>query len=95
MPDGSDRDSIRCAARPIKVCLLNGKASEVSAVVRLPRFVYAPIRKGDKVGTAEFWYKGELLAQSEITALNDAEYAKAECKGFLEDLKSKLVGLFD
>ncbi len=92
---GSDRDSIRCAARPIKVCLLNGKASEVSAVVRLPRFVYAPIRKGDKVGTAEFWYKGELLAQSDITALNDAEYAKAECKGFLEDLKSKLVGLFD
>ena len=77
------------------MCLLNGKADAVKAVVHLPRFVYAPIKKGDRVGTAEFWYKGEKIAQSGIFALNDAEYAKAECKGFLEDLKSKLVGLFD
>ena len=92
---GSDRDSIRCGVRPVKVCLLNGKADEVKAVVHLPRFVYAPVKKGDRAGTAEFWYKGEKIAQSGIFALNDAEYAKAECKGFLEDLKSKLVGLFD
>ena len=62
--------------------------------MRLPPFVYADVKKGEQVGCAEFWYGGEVIAKSGIYAASDAEYAKAECKGFLEDLKSMLVGLF-
>lgn len=91
---GSDRDSIRCHAEPVKACLLNGRAKDVKTIVRLPRFVYSTVRKGDVVGSAEFWYNGELIAKSDICAMTDAEYVKAECKGFLENIKSKLVGLF-
>ena len=91
---GSDRDSIRCVADPVQVTLLNGREKDVKVTVRLPQFVYADIKKGDKVGCAEFCYGGEVIAKSGIFAANDAEYVRAECKGFLEDLKSKLVGLF-
>lgn len=91
---GGDRDSIKCAASPVKACLLNGKADDVKVVVHLPRFVYAPVKKGDCVGRAEFWYGGEMIAQSGIFALNDTEHEKAECKGFLDDIKSKLVSFF-
>jgi D-alanyl-D-alanine carboxypeptidase/D-alanyl-D-alanine carboxypeptidase (penicillin-binding protein 5/6) len=91
---GSDRDSIRCVADPVQVTLLNGREKDVKVTVRLPQFVYADIKKGDKVGCAEFRYGGEVIAKSGIFAANDAEYVRAECKGFLEDLKSKLVGLF-
>lgn len=91
---GSDRDSIKCHAEPVKACLINGRAKDVTAVVRLPRFVYATVRRGDIVGCTEFWYNGEMIAKSGIYADMDAEYVKAECEGFLEGIKSKLVGLF-
>lgn len=91
---GSDRDSIKCHAEPVKACLINGRAKDVTAVVHLPRFVYATVRRGDIVGCTEFWYNGEMIAKSGIYADMDAEYVKAECEGFLEGIKSKLVGLF-
>ncbi len=91
---GSDTDRIKCRTEPVSMCLLNGRAKDVTAIVRLPRFVYASVRKGDTVGSAEYWYGGEMIAKSSIIAETDAEYAKAECKGFLEEIKSRLVGLF-
>ncbi len=91
---GSDRDSIKCYAEPAEVTLLNGREKDVKVIVRLPPFVYADVKKGEQVGCAEFWYGGEVIAKSGIYAASDAAYAKAECKGFLEDLKSMLVGFF-
>lgn len=91
---GSDVDKIKCFAQPVKACLLNGRAKDVKTVVHLPRFVYASVQKGDKVGDVEYWYNDTLIARTDILAGGDAKYVKAECKGFLEDIKSKLVSLF-
>lgn len=91
---GSDTDRIKCFAQPVKACLLNGRAKDVKTVVHLPRFVYASVHKGDKVGDVEYWYNDTLIARTDILAGSDAKYVKAECKGFLEDIKSKLVSLF-
>lgn len=91
---GSDTDRIKCFAQPVKACLLNGRAKDVKTVVHLPRFVYASVQKGDKVGDVEYWYNGTLIARTDILAGSDAQYVKAECKGFLEDIKLKLVSLF-
>ena len=91
---GSDTDRIKCFAQPVKACLLNGRAKDVKTVVHLPRFVYASVHKGDKVGDVEYWYNDKLIARTDILAGSDAQYVKAECKGFLEDIKSKLVSLF-
>ena len=52
------------------------------------------MQKGDKVGNVEYWYNDTLIARTDILAGSDAQYVKAECKGFLEDIKSKLVSLF-
>ena len=91
---GSDTDRIKCFAQPVKVCLLNGRAKDVKTVVHLPRFVYASVQKGDKVGDVEYWYNDTLIVRTDILAGGDAKYVKAECKGFLEDIKSKIVSLF-
>ena len=91
---GSDTDRIKCFAQPVKACLLNGRAKDVKTVVHLPRFVYASVHKGDKVGDVEYWYNDTLIARTDILAGSDAQYVKAECKGFLEDIKLKLVSLF-
>jgi hypothetical protein len=72
----------------------NGRAKDVKTVVHLPRFVYASVHKGDKVGDVEYWYNDTLIARTDILAGSDAQYVKAECKGFLEDIKSKIVSLF-
>ena len=91
---GSDTDRIKCFALPVKACLLNGRAKDVKAVVHLPRFVYASVHKGDKVGDVEYWYNGTLIARTDIFAGSDAQYVKSGRKGFLEELGSRIVKLF-
>jgi hypothetical protein len=54
-------------------------------------FVYAPVKKGDAVGRVDFWYKGELIAQSAIYADEDCPLAKGQDKGFVDKLKQKLI----
>lgn len=88
---GGECDKIRCRIQPAYACISKDSRDSVRSVVHLPMFVYAPVKKGDAVGRVDFWYKGELIAQSAIYADEDCPLAKGQDKGFVDKLKQKLI----
>ena len=55
-------------ARDIRVVTERG-AGDVECVFDIPRFVYAPLGKGEVVGYLEFYLDGKLIAKTELTSL--------------------------
>ena len=91
---GSDKQSVKCSSEPVKVTLLKGSAKRVTSVVKLPGFVYAPTESGTQVGTVEYWYGGEMIAQSPIVTLESAQYCEKQSSGLIGRIRSVLSGLF-
>ena len=61
--------------QPHEFVLLNGRAYKVKTKIYLPRFVYAPVKSGDKIGLALFYYNDVEIARTDITAVEDAMLA--------------------
>lgn len=77
---GAER-TVSCCMRDLPSCLLP-QNTEVSATVCLPRFVYAPVEKGEKLGTVQYSVNDRELFSVELYAENDAEYIAEELRGF-------------
>ena len=90
---GSEKQTVSCTPSEEKAYLLKDRAAKVTPVVHLPSFVYAPVKKGDAVGRVDYWYNGELIAQSVITADEDASYRNVPRQGFLGELGARLKRL--
>ena len=91
---GGECDKIRCTFQPAYACISKDSSESVKPVVHLPMFVYSPVKKGDAVGRVDFWYKGELIAQSVIFADEDCQVAQGQDKGFWGKMKQRLVSWF-
>ena len=50
-----------------------GNGENISAGIILPSFVYAPVKKGDKVGELRYYLGDRLLKQAELRAAEDIE----------------------
>ncbi len=51
--------------------VLREEAERVVSRVELPRFLYAPVREGERVGTISYWLDGELMRSSPLYAVED------------------------
>ncbi|MBR7133252.1 MAG: D-alanyl-D-alanine carboxypeptidase [Clostridia bacterium] len=93
---GGKTSDLMIEVEPLSVCFLD--ASRLSCEINLPQFVYAPINKGDVIGTAV--YKNgdtvietkSLTAQSEITA---AVYKKSLLEGLKENIKYIFINIWE
>lgn len=56
-----------------EVSLLHKKSEEIERVVYLPRFVYAPISRGDVVGRVEYYKNGECVEASSLICCDTVE----------------------
>ena len=91
---GGVSDSVKCQAGQASAVLLNGRASKVKAEIYLPRFVYAPVKKSDKIGQAVFYYNDVEIARTDITAVEDARLAEPEKPDIFHYYLDKLKKLF-
>ena len=62
-------------------------------VYKLPEFVYAPIREGEKVGIIEYYKNGVYSGQSDVTAAETVEYRQAETS-FVDNVLSFFKRVF-
>ena len=62
-------------SKPPAVCTSGGDNSDVELVYKIPRFVYAPIAKGERVGEIEYYKNGVYAGSSEVTSADDIEYS--------------------
>lgn len=80
---GGTRNSVSVVCDPdVTAALRGGEAARVTEEVDMPRFVYAPVAKGQTLGEVVFRVDGEKVASAEITATGDVPY-KQKPPGFL------------
>ena len=63
----------------------------VTQELYLDRFVYAPIKKGDKIGEVRFYFDGEYIGSSYISADADVKAVeqKQKEKSFFRKIKER------
>ncbi len=86
---GAKTDMIMYGAVGDTSALLPNDAGELRVVIELPRFVFAPVKKGDIIGRAVFYDGENEVASLPIEALTDAPKRKVK-KTFWQ----WLLGLF-
>lgn len=66
--------------------------NDITQKIFLERFVYAPIKKGDKVGEVKLFRDGECIGISDIVAESDVEIKKTQQmkNSFFENIKERL-----
>lgn len=63
---GGSKDSLTVKTDPYTVNSV--KTTEITCKIGLPKFLYAPIKKGDVIGTISYFSDGEKIAVNEIVA---------------------------
>ncbi len=88
---GAEVDNIKIEVEPHKLCVLS--ADDLSCTVNLPKFVYAPIEKGEKIGSA-IYKKGEkIIATAELCA-QEAIAAKESQKSLWDKVAENIKYIF-
>lgn len=66
---GGDTDRVKVAPADVpKYTVVNGEVPKMSYKVKLDRFIYAPVSRGRKAGTIEFYSGDDLIMTAELTA---------------------------
>lgn len=89
---GGNKDRIKCSAKTASAKLVKGSARNVNVKIKMPYFVYAPVKKGDKIGRAEYYYNNAKIAEEDILADESLNYADIESVGFFKGIWKKLIG---
>ena len=83
-------DLVRVKCEQAKICTAVGTENEIKRKIILPKFIYAPISAGEKVGEIEYYFKDTLVKTSDIFSVADVEsYNRKENfqKRFFNNLK--------
>lgn len=93
---GGISDSVKGVLKDFPVITaVNGNIPIITEVIRVPRFEYAPVLKGDVIGTAEYYAENELVFSSEIIADESCSIKEAAVEQSLYSfIVDKLKGLF-
>ena len=87
-----EKINVEVSARP-SVCADENGLGDVTAVYCMPRFVYAPIAKGNTIGTIEYYQNGVYAGESEVTAGETAAYMEQPTR-FTDNVKSFFKRIF-
>lgn len=83
---GGESDTIMLyPSRDVTASVLDGKQGEIEAEITLPRFLYAPVRKGKAEGKVIFRINGKIIGCADLVAADECRAVVRE-KGFFEKL---------
>lgn len=89
---GGTVDEIKVESKSKNIYFYDGLYSYIKTKVHIPKFLYAPIKKGDVVGYVEFFYNGTFIDRSEVIALESVKIKtvkqqnKPFCKKIFENI---------
>ncbi|MBQ3692478.1 MAG: hypothetical protein II931_04050, partial [Clostridia bacterium] len=69
------------------VCVDGDEGEEPEVVYKIPEFVYAPVKEGEKVGVIEYYKNGVYSGQSDVTAAGTVGY-KEVTTSFVDNVVS-------
>ena len=76
---------------PIKISYF--KENNFDSIVNLPRFLYAPIKKGEKIGSVDYISNGEIFKTVDILADNDIKIQTVKTSK-TDNFKEKIILIF-
>ena len=83
-------ESVRLSVEPAGEAVVSkGSSDDITVQIYLPSYVYAPLRKGDKVGEMRFYIGKRLLKTCNINAAEDI--CKKDFENVLLEMLKKLV----
>lgn len=83
---GGESDEIMLyPSRDISVSILDGEQGKIESEIILPRFLYAPVRKGKSEGKVIFRINGKIIGCADLVAKEECNAVIHE-KGFFEKL---------
>ena len=80
---GSSNKEIRAESKQKNIYFYDGLYSNIKTKVHLPRFLYSPIKKGEKIGFVEYYFENSVIETADILACEDANVIKTENKEFI------------
>jgi len=83
---GGKEKSVSVFAKPVLASLFEGEEEKVKTVISRPTFVFAPVEKGDIIGSVFYYLDGELLAKTPLIAEETVEILP-EKSGFWDNIK--------
>ncbi len=89
---GGEKSGIMCSVndKPRATVYLT-QADKITCDVMLPKFVYAPVSQGEKVGQICFYCGDELISTADITAREFVKAQEPEKKSIFDKIKDKFV----
>ena len=75
------------SGEPPLICVDPDGNADVTVRFELPRFIYAPVEKGSKIGELKYYTGGVYAGKSDLTALQQIPPSKTETT-FIENLTS-------
>ncbi len=91
---GSYKKQINISCEQINIAIPKSVGSEITSIIELPPFVYAPIKKGQKVGRITYYFKDRIIGEANIFTSGKAQYKQIEKKGILTQLINWFIMLF-
>lgn len=92
---GSSIDTVTATpSNTDNIIVKKGEEDKIKTTVHLPMFVYAPVKKGQVVGSIEYKINDKVIAKREIVSQMHCDYIE-ENKGFFDNAKSFLFNLFN
>lgn len=70
---GGKTNEIKAESVDTDIYFYDGLYSDIKKKIYVPKFLYAPVKKGDKVGYVEYIYKDAVIATADIKALENAK----------------------
>ena len=67
---GGEQPDLEITVQPFKVNV--SRTQDITSVIELPRFVYAPVAKGDMVGKITYYYAQEIIGSAPLIAGEEA-----------------------
>ena len=80
---GSDKTSIAVDCEKVDLSLTDSQREKLKTDIHLPKFLYADIKYGDKVGRVDYILDGRVIASADLTAMENAD-RKNISPGFFE-----------
>lgn len=81
-------DSVSVDIEPLTINSLD--TADITCQIYLPSFVYAPVKKGEKLGKAIYFQNGEIIAEKPLLAKNEIhveEYEQSAIDTIFENFK--------
>ena len=89
----SNTVEIKAETKEKEISFYQGLSSFIKPKIHLPKFLYSPVKTGQKIGFVEYYYNDVMIAKTDIVALENANRLKKKVKtsSFIEILLELLV----